>query len=108
MSQSTNSIKSMAYKVIISPRAQKEIENAIDYYALYSVDAPVNFISLLTETYGSLESNPFFKVRYKNIRALKIKKFPYSLYFSINENNNTVRILSCFHNKRNPNKRPRV
>ncbi len=26
----------MAYKIIISPRAQKEIENAIDYYALYS------------------------------------------------------------------------
>jgi toxin ParE1/3/4 len=27
----------MAYKIIISPRAQKEIENAIDYYALYSI-----------------------------------------------------------------------
>lgn len=27
----------MAYKIIVSPRAQKEIENAIDYYALYSV-----------------------------------------------------------------------
>jgi hypothetical protein len=26
----------MAYKIIVSPRAQKEIENAIDYYALYS------------------------------------------------------------------------
>ena len=29
----------MAYKVIVSPRAQKEIENAIDYYALYSSNA---------------------------------------------------------------------
>jgi hypothetical protein len=33
-SLSTSSIKSMAYKIIVSPRAQKEIENAIDYYAM--------------------------------------------------------------------------
>jgi hypothetical protein len=29
----------MAYKITISPRAQKEVENGIDYYALYSNDA---------------------------------------------------------------------
>lgn len=98
----------MAYKIIVSPRAQKEIENAIDYYALYSSDSPVNFIASLKEAYSTLENNPFFRVRYKNIRALKIKKFPHSLYFNINEDKNTVRVLSCFHNKRNPNKRPMI
>jgi toxin ParE1/3/4 len=97
----------MAYKIIVSPRAQKEIENAIDYYTLYSTNAPQSFINLLKDTYITLETNPFFSVRYKNIRALKINKFPYSLYFVINETQNTVRVLSCFHNKRNPNKRPK-
>ncbi|HBG41937.1 MAG TPA: type II toxin-antitoxin system RelE/ParE family toxin [Porphyromonadaceae bacterium] len=97
----------MAYRIIISPRAQKEIENAIDYYALYSTDAPEVFITLLKETYTTLQSNPFFKVCYKDVRSLKIKRFPYSLYFIINENKHTVRVLSCFHNKRNPHKRPR-
>lgn len=97
----------MAYKISVSPKAQKEIENAIDYYALYSSNAPQSFISLLKDTYHFLETNPFFSVRYKNIRALKINKFPYSLYFTINETQNTVRVLSCFHNKRNPNKRPK-
>lgn len=96
----------MAYKIIVSPRVQKEIENAIDYYALYSADSPAKFISAIRETYSILGTNPFFRVRYKNIRAIKIKKFPYSLYFIINEDKNTVRVLSCFHNKRNPNKRP--
>lgn len=98
----------MAYKIIVSPTAQKEIENAIDYYALYSVDAPVNFITALKEAYSTLGTNPFFRARYKNVRALKIKKFPHSLYFVINEDKKTVRALSCFHNKRNPEKRPRV
>ena len=99
-------MKNMAYKIIISPRAQMEIENAIDYYALYSSNAPQSFINMLKDTYTTLEANPFFSIHYKNIRALKIHKFPYSLYFTVNETQNTVRILACFHNKRNPNKRP--
>ncbi|BAU53370.1 type II toxin-antitoxin system RelE/ParE family toxin [Mucilaginibacter gotjawali] len=98
----------MAYSIIVSPRAQKEIENAIEYYALYSIDAPLNFITILKITYGVLENDPFLRIRYKNIRAIKIKKFPYLLYFVINETNNTVRVLSCFHSKRNPQKRPNL
>lgn len=96
----------MGYKVIVSPRAQKEIENAIDFYALYSGDAPINFITTLKKSYVTLEKNPFFRVQYKNIRALKMEKFPHSLYFIVDEEKNIIRVLSCFHNKRNPNKRP--
>ncbi len=96
----------MAYKIIVSPRAQKEIENAIDFYALYSKDAAINFLSSLKEAYNTLEISPFFRIRYKNIRALKIKRYPHSLYFNIDENKNIVRVLSCFHNKRHPQNRP--
>ncbi len=98
----------MAYKIIVSPRAQKEIENAIDYYALYNVDAPTKFIGTLREAYATLTINPFLnRVRYKNIRALRLIKFPYALYFDVNQSKNIVKILSCFHNKRNPDKRPK-
>ena len=96
----------MAYKIIVSPRAQKEIENAIDFYALYSNNAPFNFIATLKKAYNSLALNPIHRVCYKNIRALKLPKFPYTLYFVVNQAQNTVKVLSCFHNKRNPNKRP--
>ena len=96
----------MAYSIVVSLRAQREIENAIDYYADYSSDAPAHLIKVLQQAYITLEINPFFRFRYKNIRALKLKRFPYSLYFIINEDKNMVRILSCFHHKRNPSKRP--
>jgi toxin ParE1/3/4 len=97
----------MAYKIIISPRTQKEVENAIDYYSALSDDVPLNFVQSVKETFDSLSINPFFRIRYKNVRALKINKFPYSIYFVINKNEQIVRVLSCFHNKLNPNKRPR-
>ncbi len=98
----------MAYNIIVSPRAQNEIENAIDFYALNSIDAPSNFISSLEKAYGVLEVNPFFRIMYRNIRALKINGFPFSLYFIINDDLKIVRVLSCFHNKRNPGKRPEI
>lgn len=97
----------MAYKIIVSPRTQKEIENAIDYYAQNNTNAPFNFIASLKEAYSSLEINPYFRIRYKNIRSLKLKRFPYSLFFVINEDAHTVKILSCFHNRRNPKNRPK-
>jgi len=97
----------MVYKIIVSPRAQSEIEDAIDYYSVESIAAPKQFIDFLEYAYKSLEISPFFKVRYKNIRALKIKRFPYSLYFVVNEKSGSVRILSCFHHKRNPAKSPK-
>lgn len=96
----------MTYKIIVSPRAQKEIEDAIDYYSLKSQKAPKTFISLLKDAYRILELNPYFKLRYKNIRSMKIHKFPYSLYFTIDESDKTIRVLSCFHHKRSPSKMP--
>jgi len=99
-------MKNMVYKIIVSPRAQNEISKAIDFYAIHSVDAPSNFIIQLQKDYRILSINPFFRIYYQGVRAVKLKKFPYSLFYTIDENKSCVRILSCFHSKRNPKKRP--
>jgi plasmid stabilization system protein ParE len=96
----------MSYKLIISPRAQQEIENAIEYYSLIEPNLGTKFINALETTYKSIRANPFHGKRYKNIRSLKIYKFPYSLFFTVDEEQNLVKILSCFHNSLNPEKKP--
>ena len=96
----------MGYNLIVSPRAQSEIESAIEYYALQNINVPKKFIKSLEATYQSLTTNPFYQKRYKDVRSLKIYKFPYSLYFVVNEEQKLVKILSCFHNRLNPEKRP--
>lgn len=96
----------MVYKIIVSPRAQNEISKTIDFYALNSVNTPHNFIVQLQKGYEILATNPFFRVQYKSVRAIKLKKNPFSLYYTINENQGYIRIISCFHNKKNPKKRP--
>jgi len=97
----------MGYKIIISPRAQQEIENAIDYYAIRSSDAPKDFISTLNETYAVLSVNPHFRICYKNVRTILLNVFPYALFYTINEKEHTIRLLSCFHYKLNPQRRPK-
>ncbi len=97
----------MEFDIIIAPRAQKEIENAIDFYAVHSLIAAKYFIDSLSECYHKLSANPYFAIRYRNIRGIKLRKFPFSLYFVINENRNIVKILSYFHNRKNPSHRPK-
>jgi plasmid stabilization system protein ParE len=98
----------MVYNLTVSPRAQKEIEKAIESYIPNYSDIPNNFVIQLQSVYDTLKTNPFFRIRYKTVRSLKLKKYPYSLYFVVNEKQKNVRILSCFHNKRDPQKRPRI
>ncbi len=43
----------MAYSIFVSPRAQKEIENAIDFYVIHSEDAPKRFLKMLISSYWS-------------------------------------------------------
>ncbi len=96
----------MAYKLIVSPRAQQEIDNAINYYSVNSNDAPRKFLKSLTDAYLSLLQNPYKRIRYKNIRAFNLKTFPYVLYYTITKRSGIIKILACFHNKRNPENRP--
>jgi len=97
----------MIYKIIISLRAQQEIEDAIDYYAIRSSAAPKDFISDLNETYAILSENPHFRICYKNVRTIILNVFPYTLFYTINEKEYTIRLLSCFHYKLNPQRRPK-
>ena len=90
----------MAYRIHISFRAQIEIETASEFYAQNSINAPLWFLESLQQSYKTLSVNPHFEIRYKNVRAYKIRRFPFMLYFTIDKKKKLIRILSCFHNAR--------
>ncbi|MGE9315121.1 type II toxin-antitoxin system RelE/ParE family toxin [Niabella sp. CJ426] len=96
----------MAYSIVISKRAVKEIEIAIDYYVKHSSQAPSIFVQELETAYELLTHTPPTRLYYKNINGLKLKRFPYILYFLIDENKKIIKVLACFHNRRNPDLRP--
>lgn len=52
--------KNMGFKIIVSKKAQSEIENAIEYYAEINSNLALKFYSALNETYSKIEINPFY------------------------------------------------
>ena len=75
---------------------------------LASLSSPFSkkFDKEIIASYGSLEKNPFFKVWYNNVRALPLKKFPFILFYTLNEMNKTVEIRSVFNTYQDPKKYP--
>ncbi len=59
----------MAYEVMVSPRAQLEVEEALEYYMIRSASVTLNFLAELERTYQTLAQHPFFRICYKNVRS---------------------------------------
>ncbi|MGV7105493.1 type II toxin-antitoxin system RelE/ParE family toxin [Flavobacterium sp. U410] len=97
----------MDIKILVSKKAQREIENAMDYYSEINPNLSLRFYSELVEAYKKLEINPNYQIRYKQYRAIPLKVFPFILFYSYEENNETIKILSCFHTSQNSNKYPK-
>ncbi|RRQ46906.1 type II toxin-antitoxin system RelE/ParE family toxin [Chryseobacterium sp. SC28] len=96
----------MAYKIVISPEAEKEIDHAFEYYAEFSKSAGKSFKKQLLDSYKKLRLNPFYERRYLNVRVLPFPKYPYIILFRIDELKKTVYILSVFCTHQDPEKYP--
>ncbi|MGC4128177.1 MAG: type II toxin-antitoxin system RelE/ParE family toxin [Bergeyella sp.] len=96
----------MAYKLVILPIAEVEIEAAYEYYAQFSKSAVKSFKKQLSESYKRIRNNPFFAVKHRDIRALPFSKYPFLVFFRIDENAKIVYILSVFNTYQNPEKYP--
>lgn len=96
----------MAFKILVSPIASNNIDDAIKYYKMQSQSAAKSFRKKLVDAYKSLQTNPFFAVKYRNTRAVPLKKLPYLVLFDIDEKEQIVNILSVFCTHQNPEKYP--
>ena len=80
----------MAYKLIISPEAFREIDLAECYFKSKRIEN--SFLKDLSEQIAFLEKSPLARqIRYKNIRIHLFKKFNYAFHYVVIDNE--VRIL---------------
>ena len=96
----------MSYNLVILDQAQEEINQAFEYYFEISLSVLRSFDDQLERVYQTLETNPFFQFRYKKLRALPFKSFPYIVFFDINEEEKEVYIYSVFNTSQDPEKYP--
>lgn len=91
------------YKVKIEPEALADIQDITDWYNEAQKGLGKRFQKTAIRHINSLSKDPqIYAIRYKEIRCVVIKKFPYMAHFYINDKNNTVEVLAVISTDRNP------
>lgn len=91
------------YKVKIDAEAVVDINEITSWYNDRQTGLGERFQKTVVHQINSLNKDPqIYAIRYKEIRCVRLKKFPYMLHFFINENTKTVEVLAVISTDRNP------
>jgi plasmid stabilization system protein ParE len=93
----------MKYKVKVEPQALSDIQDITNWHNNKQTGLGKRFQNTVIKQINGLSKNPHVcAIRYKEIRCLLIKKFPYMAHFYINEEGRTVEVLAVISTSRNP------
>ncbi len=84
------------------PEIDDDIKFALSYYSSITEKLADQFLERLAEINTLLQSNPFFEVKYGEVRTLMLKQFPYIVHFIVNEERKEVIVLAIAYAKENP------
>ncbi len=94
----------MKYKLVVTNGAQNDIIEASGWYEGKKKGLGKLLILSFEKCITLIIKNPFsFALIYLQIRKANSKKFPYSLFYIINETTRIVTIFAVIHNSRNEN-----
>ena len=101
-------MESLNYSLYFSEIAENDIEKALFYYRNINEFVVNHFKKQLNQVLEAISINPFYQIKYKNIRALPFKSMPYIVFFEVYENEKMVYIYSIFNTYQNPDKYPNL
>lgn len=93
----------MSFTTVLDPRAIRDIQQVIDYYEKQQPGLGEQFEDILNEYLHKLEQNPFFQIRYDNVHCFPLKKYPYMIHFTVDEQKQLITVRAVFNTFRNPN-----
>ena len=91
----------MTYAVRIRPDAERDLEDAANWYELQRQRLGLEFLDSVEETLGLIQKHPsMFPVVHKNSRRALIHKFPFGVHYVIADE--TIVVLAVMHGSRDP------
>lgn len=91
------------FSIKIDIEALEDIQKATHWYNSIEIGLGTKFQKQVVLQISKLTKNPFlFSVRYETNRCFLIKKFPFLVHYSIDEENFIIEISAVFHTSRNP------
>lgn len=93
----------MKYRIVSLPNVQTDIREAVSYYQQINPTLSQQFVGRIREAFRFLELMPQgFQQKYKSVRTLLLKQFPYQIHYLIDDKNQTIIVLAVIHSYRNP------
>ena len=92
----------MRFDIVLHDSAVEDIRLAIYYYKNISPRLAKKFHTSVKSTFNELRKNPFYEIRYDNVRMRLVKNFPYLLHFVVIESEKIVIIYGVRHAAQDP------
>lgn len=90
-----------SYKLLISNEAYQDIDDAIAWYEEQAEGLGMNFIARFNDARAFLQSNPLIYQKVaKEFRKIRMKKFPYAIYFAVDEDKKELIVVAVWHQKK--------
>ena len=92
----------MTRKIIVRPEAEAEVQTAFDWYEKQSDGLGFEFLRALDACLSGITRNPlaYTGVHQKNVRRALVRRFPYALFYLVDED--TIVVIAVFNVKRQP------
>ena len=89
------------FSLLINPFAEADLTDAKDWYDLQKDNLGVEFVEEVKKSIFRIQENPKqFPVVKKNIRKALVKRFPFLIFFYVE--NDLINVFAVFHVSRNP------
>ncbi len=99
----------MLYKYIFHEHAQKDYENSLQWYAQRSIKAAENFVIAVEDALELICKHPLrWRNVYKDYHELGLKKYPFTLIYTIEAKTQTAVIHSITITKETPGENTKV
>jgi plasmid stabilization system protein ParE len=93
----------VSYIFINKPAVKADIVNAVDYYKNISPKLARQFLFRIREAKIYIKRAPLaFEVKYKNVRTLMLKQFPFHVHYVIDDSRMEIIIIAIVHAYRHP------
>ncbi len=91
----------MSLRVVFRPAARHEFEDAADWYEEHRAGLGAEFTAEIDRAVNLASNNPgHFPLLHRNVRCVRVRRFPYSVFFRVEEGH--IVVLAVFHASRNP------
>ena len=93
----------MSYGYILHRYAQQDYEESLKWYIQRSIEAAEKFVAEIDTVLQLICTNPGrWRNKYKNFHEITLKKYPFTIIYTIEDDKQLVVVSSIYHHKRNP------